>query len=209
MIGLQAAYSPKNSADTIALNVVSDSEWVFEIKQPTPVRPMLFENIAGKGNYVSTFYRFNDKQLQELVFSNTGNTSIDAILYTVDGAAKVSIPAKTNGSHYRIYQDQRQIIPITALIAIKAEPDCEWLVEWCDYVVYFSQISPEDIPRKTVPRIQDKDLLEFPVLQRFADTKFTAVSIPASHSESIKLMETNYWTIEFAGNYYSLSIAGW
>ncbi len=208
MIGLQAAYSPKNTADTISLNVVSDSEWVFEVTQPTPVRPMLFENIAGRGNYVSAFSVFNDKQHQKLVFSNAGNTSIDAVLYTADGAADVSIPAKTNGYHYRIYQDQRQIIPITALIAIKAEPDCEWLVEWCDYVVYFSQISP-DISQKAVPRIQDEDLLEFPVLQRFADTRFTAVSVPASESEILKLAATNYSTIEFAGNYYSLSIAGW
>lgn len=209
LIGLQAAYSLKPT-DIVNLNIVSDSKWVFEITQPTPGLPMLFENIAGRGNYVSAFSRFNDMRNQELAFSNAGNTSVQATLYTEDGSvlATVIIPAQTKAYHYRIYQNSQQIIPITALIAITAEPDCEWSVEQCDYRVYFKRVSPENLSQETVSKIQESDLLEFPVLQRFVDTRSTAAYIPASESEIRKLMETNYTTIEFAGTYYSLSISG-
>ncbi|MDE2522845.1 MAG: hypothetical protein O0X93_06755 [Methanocorpusculum sp.] len=209
LIGLQAAY-PLKTTDIVDLNIVSDNEWVFEITQPIPVLPMLFENIAGRGNYVSTFYRFNDMQNQELVFSNAGNTSIHATLYAEDGAVltTVFIPTEMNACHYRIYQNSQQIIPITALIAITAEPDCEWSVEQCDYRVYFKRIPSKNLSQETLLKIQEKDLLEFPVLQRFADTHFTAEYVPASESEIRKLMETNYTTIEFSETYYSLSISG-
>ncbi|MDU9376975.1 hypothetical protein McpSp1_16190 [Methanocorpusculaceae archaeon Sp1] len=208
LIGLQAAY-PLKTSDTVALNIVSDSEWVFEITQPAPGLPMVFENLVGRGNYVSAFYVFDRVENQELVFSNAGNTSIEAKLYTENGTvAAISIPAKTNAYHYCLYQNPQQIIPVTALIAVTAKPDCEWLVEWCDYRLYFHQVSPENISGKTVSQIQEKDLLDFPVLQRFADTGFTAAYVPVSDSEIHKLMATNYTIIEFAGNYYSLSIAG-
>lgn len=208
LLGLQAAY-PLNTTDTLDLNITSDSRWIIEITRPAPVLPMMFEPLTGKGNYVSAFYRFSDRQHQELAFSNTGNTSALATLYTENGTvlAAVTIPAGTHADHYRLSQDPQQILPVTALLAITAEPDSEWLVEPCDYRVYFKQISPEDISQKHVPRIQDTDLLELPILQRFAETGFTAAFLPASNSEIQKLMATNYTTIECAGTRYSLSVS--
>lgn len=211
LIGLQAAY-PLTSTDTASLHIISNGEWTLEITQPLPASPLPFEKISGTGNYVSPFFTFDNSGTQELAISNKGSMPITVLLYVPNSTTPTSriIPAHTDAYHYRLIPTDTPIdsISITALIEIIAENTDNWIVERCDYRVYFKQVSPNDLPQKTIPQIQKTDLLAYPVLQRFADTRFTAAYIPASESEIQKLMKTDYTIIEFSGTYYSLSISG-
>lgn len=204
--GIQVAY-PLSSGDSCSLNITADTGWVLEIMQPVPEHPLRFDAVSGTGRYVSALYAFSDVHNQELSFSNAGSSPVTVTLYTAEGVAMktVSVPANTRNMHQRLSASPKQVIPCTALIAVSAEEQDQWMIEQCEYRIYFQPVNGGDSFAAEVPGPASLDV---PAFTRFLETGCTAAYVPAAESEVQRLMESNSTLIECGGRYYSVTISG-